>query len=59
MMIRVVNEKDRQMWVSEQYLEEMKRIEEAHKSKWSKELKFLIMQIAEELTKLQNWFTEH
>ena len=33
MMIRLVNEKDRQVWVSEQHLKEMKRTEEAHKSK--------------------------
>ena len=42
-MIRVKYKKDAIGWVSEQYLEEIKKIRDARKGRWLKKLKALIM----------------
>ena len=50
-MIRIKNTSKEQWWVSEKYLEEMKRIDDTYKGRWLKKLKALIKGKAEEPSK--------
>ncbi len=52
-MIRVKKKHDREMWMSEEYLEELEGYSNGHKVSWYKWLKTLITGKAKESTKPQ------
>ena len=47
----IKNKSDYQWWATEEYIEELDRIDNAHKGKWLKKLKALIMGKSDEPSK--------